>query len=341
MALPSFASMFAGIGGFDLALTRTGWTCKWANEKDKYACQVYRKNFGSGELVEGDIREIQTENIPDVDLLVGGFLCQSFSLAGKREGFRDIRGTLFFEIARVARAKKPSLLLLENVKGLLSNDYGKTFGTILEELGNIGYWCEWQVLNSKYFGVPQNRERVFIIGHLRDRGTRQIFPIGTVNECSDSTCKKTEEQGKQLRANSAQCANTLTARYYKDGSENLILQQHHREGGLGVGKFRIFKNTVPTLTGLMGTGGNNVPMVLASDKLPICCHRIRKLTPRECERLQGFPDDWTKLGTTREGEIVHISDTQRYKMLGNAVTVNVVQYLGSLLIKTLGELQIE
>ncbi len=463
--LMSYASMYAGIGGFDLALTRAGWRCKWANEIDKYACQVYRKNFGSKELVEGDVRQISAETIPDIDLLVGGFPCQSFSLAGKREGFADIRGTLFFEIARIARAKRPSLLLLENVKGLLSNDGGRTFGTILEELGSIGYWVEWQTLNSKHFGVPQNRERVFIVGHLRERSTRQIFPIRETGPGAGAPCGEAQGSGERLRNDNPQCANTLSARYHKDGSENLILQQHHAEGGIGEGNFRVFEGISPTLTQLMGTGGNNVPMVLApnnfqhetgdpetrgrrlTDIVPslqaeagqtqgsfvvepapaetlmlkrqrndfgkqirkdyeagktdarMCEIRdwtpvprtesntltgvgidnlivqpcltpdrmkkrqngrrfkengepsftltgqdihgvmigrgIRRFTPKECERLQGFPDDWTLKGIDKDGNFVTISDTQRYKMCGNAVTVSVIECLGKLLLRSL------
>jgi DNA-cytosine methyltransferase len=164
----TFIEMFAGIGGFRLGLERNGWKCVWANDIDKYACQIYRKNFGSGELVEGDIRAIDAFSIPDHTLLTAGFPCQSFSYAGRRQGFEDARGTLFFDIARVASAKRPPLLLLENVKGLLSNDGGRTFAKICETLNDLGYVVDFRVLNSKYYGVPQNRERVFIIGvHIK------------------------------------------------------------------------------------------------------------------------------------------------------------------------------
>jgi len=373
----TFAEMFSGIGGFRFGLAKANqvgidsqqrvgdeegqcesliegsdgrqlkeFRCVWANDIDKYASQIYRKHYGDKELVEGDIRTIDPSSMPDFDLLTAGFPCQSFSLAGKRKGFQDIRGTLFYEIARVARTKRPKLLLLENVKGLLSNDNGKTFGTILEELGNIGYWCEWQTLNSKHFGVPQNRERVFIVGHSRAEPTTQIFPVGQVGELSPREANSEPESGE---------ASTLEATYGKtknlsnmvmeDGSENLILQQHSHSGKDGKGRgFRQFEGIVPTLTQQMGTGGNNVPMVLDTkrghgklrfyDEAPalastdykephkiITNQRIRRLTPTECERLQGFPDGWT------EG----VSDTQRYKLLGNAVTTNVIEFLGVLL----------
>ena len=214
-----FIELFAGIGGFRYGLemasrnimcdkgrgqgepnaeTRLGFSCCWANEIDRYACQIYRKNYGEGELYEGDITKVKAENIPDHDLLVGGFPCQAFSIAGKRRGFNDTRGTLFFEIARIAREKQPRFLLLENVKGLLSHAKGRTFGTILSTLDEIGYDLQWQVLNSKNFGVPQNRERVFIVGHLRGTSRSQVFPIKKTTEKSNSmlSAKRVQERKK-------------------------------------------------------------------------------------------------------------------------------------------------
>lgn len=162
----TFIEMFAGVGGFRLGLERHGWRCVWANEFDKHACQVYRQNFG--EIVEGDIREVKAKDIPDHTLLCAGFPCQTFSLAGKRRGMLDdVRGTLFHEIARVAEHKEPKFLLLENVKGLLSSRNGLDFAVILWTLDELGYDAEWACLNSKHFGVPQNRERVFVYGVRR------------------------------------------------------------------------------------------------------------------------------------------------------------------------------
>ena len=182
-------------------------------------------------------------------------------MAGRRLGFEDTRGTLFFEIARIVKYKQPRLLLLENVKGLLSHDKGKTFALILSTLHELGYDTQWQVLNSKNFGVPQNRERVFIVGHLRETSKPEVFPI---------------RQGSQADY----VLPTLTARYY----------------------------------GAQATGGY-IRKKQASDK----GIKIRRLTPKECEILQGFPDDWTLEGV--EGAV---SDAQRYKVLGNAVTTNVI-----------------
>ena len=198
--------------------------------------------------------------------MVGGFPCQAFSVAGKRLGFNDTRGTLFFDIARILSEKRPRHLVLENVKGLLSHDSGKTFQTILGVLTDLGYFVEWQVLNSKDFGVPQNRERVFIVGHLGGEPRRKVFPIFGANT------KNLEQLVGGHQGN----------RVYSTGGVSSTLAS--QAGGMGA------------KTGLYATP------------------RIRRLTPLECERLQGFPDNWT-VG----------SDTQRYKQCGNAVTVNVVE----------------
>lgn len=173
--------------------------CIGYSEIDKYATAIYQKHFPEHHNY-GDITLINADELPDFDLLCGGFPCQAFSIAGKRKGFEDTRGTLFFDIARILRAKQPRLLLLENVKGLLSHDNGETFRTIISALDDLGYDVQWQVLNSKNHGVPQNRERVLIVGHLRGTHRPEVFPFGT----DDSTA--TNIQGH--------VANTLTARYY-------------------------------------------------------------------------------------------------------------------------------
>ena len=297
-----YISLFAGIGGFDLALNRLGHECVWANEWDKYAAQIYKRNFGD-KPDERDIRTVPTSGIPDHDLLVGGFPCQSFSIAGKRKGFNDTRGTLFFEIARILKDKKTRLFILENVKGLLSHDNGFTFKTIISTLTELGYDLQWQVLNSKNFGVPQNRERVFIIGHLRGTPRPQVFPIGESIERTDEGVHETKITG------------ALTAGGHSGGhhsSMTLIKRITHNKN------FRRYNQTYEP-SGIVEAldtsgGGGHQPCV------PVFDGSIRRLTPIECERLQGFPDDWTKYGV--DGELM--SDTQRYKMCGNAVTTNVI-----------------
>lgn len=164
-----------------MALEQLGFVCVASCEIDKHARKAYKAIYGGEEPFYADVRDIDPRELPDFDLLVGGFPCQAFSVAGKRGGFNDTRGTLFFELARIAKEKQPRLLLFENVKGLLSHDQGRTFGTILNTLDELGYDCEWQLCNSKDFGVPQNRERVYIVGHSRGGRARKVFPLRREN----------------------------------------------------------------------------------------------------------------------------------------------------------------
>jgi len=472
-----FIDLFAGVGGFRLGMERAGHECVWSCEIDKWCRAVYRYHWG--EVDAGDAREVDPRDIPDFDCLCAGFPCQSFSIAGKRRGFRDPRGTLFFEICRIARAKRPRLLLLENVRGLLSVDRGETFATVLQELGRLGYGVEWQVLNSKDYGVPQNRERVFIVGHLGGFRGRQVFPITEGREVDAGVAGEAEEGGEGA---GNQVASALDANYHKGRRAGRMLIHASFPGGAR--EYRDESPTISTPSGgrhlpfvaqpfpirflnrnqrnfdpdvammadtaqstgvaiyrhpmnygrrsvylpdevhpslrtvsrppraldatnprpkdegcryhladearsLKGPSGNQRTLVvgniypsggeagrvidsrgvyptvkqgkrggkagmppIAEGKLALFDGhpdgkprnalrsgrtpelgilpnmRIRRLTPRECERLQGFPDDWTRWGIDEDGKKIEISDTQRYRMMGNAVTVNVVEFLG-------------
>lgn len=296
----TFISLFGGIGGFDLALTRKKWRCVGYYDNDKYAVQTYNKNFGT-RYEPTDITKVPAEEVPEHYLLTAGFPCQSFSVAGQRKGFQDTRGTLFFDICRIVKAKRPPLLLLENVKGLLNHDEGRTFGTILAALDELGYDVQWQVLNSKHYGVPQNRERVFIIGHIRGQPRPEVFPIGTPEEVS------VEEQG-QGEIILFQNSGKEMARVYDTRGISPTLK-----GKTGGWQEPIIMNT---LTEALGTRqGSSKEFQNSIRKIIECSKQARRLTPLEFERLQSFPDNWT------EG----VSDTQRYKQLGNAVTVNVIE----------------
>jgi DNA (cytosine-5)-methyltransferase 1 len=316
-----YFSMFSGIGGFEYGIDRairqlqqklekhedsqnnqnkrrlfdSGSTCVGYSEIDKYADQIYQKHTGGKNY--GDATKINPKELPDFDLLVGGFPCQAFSIAGKRKGFDDTRGTLFFDIARILAEKKPKHLVLENVKGLLSHDQGRTFQTILGVLADLGYRVEWQVLNSKDFGVPQNRERVIIVGHLGTECSRKIFPITganskdikQLNQPKHSNDRVYSEKGISPTLNTMQGGNRQPF-IQRQPLRFLNRNQKNIEGD--------YAYTVDSSQ----TSGVKIEQ------------RIRRLTPIECERLQGFPDNWT------EG----LSDTQRYKTLGNAVTTNVI-----------------
>lgn len=176
-------SLFSGIGGFDLALTRQGHEIVGACEIDRHARQIYERHFPNIK-VWGDATKLNPTELPDFDLICAGFPCQSFSIAGKGGGFDDARGTMFFEIARIVKEKRPKILFLENVAGLLSHDKGQTFRTILSTLDELGYDAEWQVLDSRFF-IQQARKRIFIIGHLRGQPRKQILPIGEIHGVSE------------------------------------------------------------------------------------------------------------------------------------------------------------
>lgn len=329
-----YFSTFSGIGGFELGIQQAydslqrwntkecnnndgdvtmsnncdggGWGtrpyCVGYSEIDKYAKQIYSKHFPNHKNY-GDITKIDETKLPDFDLFVGGFPCQSFSIAGKRGGFNDTRGTMFFEIARIVREKQPRLLLLENVKGLLSHDKGATFYTIISMLDELGYDCQWQVLNSKNHGVPQNRERVFIVGHIRGTSRPEVFPFGGENSQTIEQLNQPKHSNDRVYG-----ANGIspTLNTMQGGNRQPFVapvltpdRPNKRQNGR-----RFKEDGEPSFT------------LTAQDKHGIYDGaKIRRLTPTECERLQGFPDGWT------EG----VSDTQRYKTLGNAVTVNVIK----------------
>lgn len=274
--------------------------CVGFSEIDKYATVIYQKHFPDHKNY-GDITKINEKELPDFDLLCGGFPCQSFSIAGKRGGFSDTRGTLFFEIERILNEKKPRLLLLENVKGLLSHENGTTFKVIISTLDELGYDLQWQVLNSKDFGVPQNRERVFIVGHLRGTRRPKVFSIRL--------------NGGENNRERKPVFSTLRATYpgnwngdYVDTDTKYGQKEIHQLNQPRHSNDRIYgtDGISPTLNTMQG--GNRQPFIPENAK-------IRRLTPIECERLQGFPDGWTS----------GVSDSQRYKTLGNAVTVNVIK----------------
>ena len=349
-------SMFSGIGGFEVGLSNSNikYDMVGFSEIDTYAIKVFEKHF-KGVKNYGNATTINESELPNFDLLVGGFPCQAFSLAGKRKGFNDTRGTLFFDIARILAHKKPKHFILENVKGLLSHDNGRTLHKIFEVLSDIGYMVQWELLNSKNFGVPQSRERVYIVGHLRGTSRPQVFPIGQREAISNSSREK-------KRSDSSQVSSTITSNYKRGvhamGEQYIMkpreltkdLSQAYRVyddkgtstalralgGGVGAktGLYRVsikeatkkgyataeegdsINLSQPNSNTRRGRVGKQVAQTLDTkmEQHTLFNSQIRRLTPTECERLQGFPDGWTD----------ELSDTQRYKCLGNAVTSTVV-----------------
>lgn len=322
--------LFSGGGGFRQGVEKVGMNVIAHCEIDKYAEQFYKQAFNiEGELYYNDATKINTRELPNFDVLLAGFPCQAFSIAGKRQGFKDVRGTMFFEVARILRDKRPKYFILENVKGLLNHDGGKTFQTILKILTDIRiYSIEWGVLNSKYFGVPQNRERVFIVGYPREYGIGKVFPLAEPNAIYSQAGKTKEEihniaqtlkardyrswEGNYLKIGSLRTSenkgfremsdNTCPCKM-EDGSQQPVIMQLPRGNNQGE-----IKTECPTITKNQWEYNN-----LLIEKAT-----FRRLTPLECFRLQGFSDEVFYKGSK------NISDAQLYKIAGNSVTVNVV-----------------
>ncbi len=302
----TFIDLFAGIGGIRLGFEQNGGECVYSSEWDKFAQLTYQANFQ--ELPSGDITKIDPKVIPPFDVLMAGFPCQPFSMAGKKRGFEDTRGTMFFYIAKIIEKHKPKAILLENVKNFRSHDKGNTLKTVVSVLEDLGYSIQYKVLNAKDFGVPQNRERIYIVGF---RGkTNFEFPesVGTVTRLGDILENNVDSKytisdklwaghqrrkemhkikgngfGYSLFNEDSVYTSTISARYYKDGSEILIEQK-----------------------------GKNP----------------RKLTPREAGRLQGFPDSY----------LIPVSDNQAYKQFGNSVAVPVINAVACNMVKGMNDL---
>ncbi|MBS0737576.1 DNA cytosine methyltransferase [Streptococcus suis] len=419
-----FLDLFAGIGGFRLGMERAGHECVGFCEIDQFARKSYKAIHNTeGELEFHDITRVTDElvrGIGRVDVICGGFPCQAFSIAGKRAGFEDTRGTLFFEIARFTSILRPKYLFLENVTGLLNHDNGNTFETILRALDELGYDAEWQVFNSKNFGVPQNRERVFIIGHLRGAGGRAVFPFGGVDTAVDTKQSKINKVGNIRKMGRSQSGDVVSVdslaptlcstttqkdplkvaipvltpdreekrqngrRFKTDGEPMFTLTAQDKHGVL-VNDIKVVgviepnfnqsgciydpEGIAPTIRTMQGGGlepkiavreatakgyseatvGDSVNLshpnsstrrgrvgkqvantLLTGEEQGVITpnFRIRKLTPCECWRLQGFPD-WA----FDKAQAVN-SNSQLYKQAGNSVTVNVIEAIARRLEET-------
>ncbi len=330
-------TFFSGVGSPEQALKNLGvkHEIEFACDIDKYAKQTYLKNF-KPKLFAEDITAIDMQNFPYVDLLVFGFPCQAFSMAGKRKGFDDTRGTLFYDALRYLTEHKPRYFIAENVKGLLSHDSGKTFATIIDCLAkttnyqmslmpfeNLGYHIHYKVLNTKDFGIPQNRERIFIIGIRDDEDNKFNFP---------------KEIPLKLKLKDILQDNPNSKYFLSDKAIKGIEKSNFRERKpININKvskclkiggdtpcFEVISHSLyprSSTTGKFGTGhlskedGTSYCLDTGNNQAIEKNKKIRRLTPIECERLQGFPDNFT------EG----VSDTQRYKQMGNTITVNVIQ----------------
>ncbi|HIS35733.1 TPA: DNA cytosine methyltransferase [Candidatus Scatousia excrementigallinarum] len=319
----TFIDLFAGIGGMRIAFQNLSGKCVFSSEIDEYAQKTYEINFG--EKPEGDIKNITDNQIPDHDVLVAGFPCQAFSIAGKRGGFKDTRGTLFFEVARIIKAKRPKAFFLENVKGLSNHRGGKTLATILNVLRNdLGYIVpEPQIINAKNFGVPQNRERIFIVGFRPDMGVKsEDFQYPEPTDTTKCIADIMEEK-------------PVSAKYYLSTTYLEGLEKHKKRNeakgngfGYEIRDIHGISNTI--VTGGMGRERNLIVDQRLKDFTPVTHIQgqinrrgIRRMTPKEWARLQGFPDTFK----------IEVSDVRAYKQFGNSVAIPAVQATASNLIK--------
>lgn len=358
--------MFAGIGGFRTGLTNAGdfFVPVGFCEIDKYAQRAYRALYRTGgEFFCDDATRIDTNELPDIDLICAGFPCQPFSVSGRRLGFADTRGTLFHEITRVAEAKRPKFLLLENVPGLLNHSGGETFRTILHEIHELGYSIEWRVLNSANFGVPQQRRRVYAFGYLDSRLSGKVFPL---EESGAETLKQIVPGSQGCRVYLPEGVSTCitsqgggwgakTGLYFVDMNPDPMVTHQARcitaRQDSGISKHRGEHSGViitdaravitPFRENIRQQGRRikepNEPMftLTAQDRMGVEYNGVvRRLTPLECFRLQGFSDE--QFNTLVE---IGIPESQLYKMAGNSVTTNVVTAIGNKLIKVLKEIE--
>ncbi|MFD1472290.1 DNA cytosine methyltransferase [Companilactobacillus mishanensis] len=310
-------AFFSGVGGIELGFEQTGeFRVVYANEFDKNARTTYSENFPEINLDGRDIHQVNPKDIPSADVIMGGFPCQAFSIAGYRKGFEDQRGDLFFELLKMIKSKSPKIVFIENVKNLVTHDHGNTFKVIREALEMNGYLLKWKVLNGKDFGnIPQNRERIYLIGFKNKKVYDSFeFPSAiplttTIHEIIDFKNEKDERyyyrEGKQPFFNKMRP---------EIKSQDTVYQwrrQYVRENKAGV---------IPTLTANMGTGGHNVPLILTDSK------EIRKLTPKETFNAQGYPKSF---------KLPKIANGQLYKQAGNSVVVPVIRRIASQIISAL------
>lgn len=314
MSKLKFIDLFCGLGGFRLALEKQKADCVFSSDIDEAVRKVYKDNFG--DYPSGDITKINEKDIPDFDILCGGFPCQSFSIAGKRLGFEDVRGTMFFEVARIIKEKKPKAFILENVKGLTNHDNGQTLKVILEVLDNLGYDFVYKVVNSADYGIPQSRERWYCVGVRKDLNIgiklENIFPLNNKIFSSFDDVIDNNEEYSDYSCSEICMKNIESFKHkVKDKSSKYTLAYEIRPSRC---QFRS-NGISPCLTAKMGTGGNNVPVIVELN---------RRLTEKECLKLMGFPNNY-KIG----------KGSKAYKQIGNSVVVPILEVIAKNLIELL------
>jgi len=308
----TFIDLFAGIGGFHYALQAFDAKCVFASEIDEKGKKTYQLNHGI--FPQGDITKIKEEEIPAHDILCGGFPCQAFSISGKQKGFEDTRGTLFFDIARIISFHKPKVVFLENVKNFVQHDNANSLKTVLKTLKNLGYKTHYQVLNSSNFGLPQNRERLYIVAFLNDYDTNEFcFPSIKMISSLEDVLEQEPLDGKIIERNDINLFKNYSPNKNIFGELDLpnrpIQIGKVNKGGQGERIYHPLGHAI-TLSAYGGGAGAKTGLYQINGK-------IRKLSPRECARVQGFPEDF----------IYPESVTEAHKQFGNSVSIDVLQYI--------------
>lgn len=311
----NYLDLFSGIGGFRLGLEHAGFQFKWTghSEINAYAKSIYHRHFIESEDL-GNVNEINLRKLPEIDLVTFGFPCQDLSLAGKRRGLHAPRSGLFFRAMQIVKHARPKIFILENVQGLLHSNKGRDFETVLRTIADTGlYECEGQLLNTRWV-LPQNRERFYLVGHLKGASRPKVFPIGKgirENDVNKRYGINIVGLKRGVRAPGQKIFDAFgNATTCVCSTQDFLVDPYHyishRSGRLRRTRFNPARKI----------------------NLRRLKQRIRRLMPVELERLQGFPDGWTESGINERGEIIEISDNQRFKALGNAVSVPVVQLIG-------------
>lgn len=345
----NYLDLFSGVGGFHRGLHEAGFRFNWSGhaEVDRHAGSIYRRQFPASEVL-GDVRAINPEQLPSLDLITFGFPCQDLSVAGKRRGLQGARSGLFYEALRIIRAARPSVFIFENVQGLLSAHGGADFATILRAIADLGlYGCEWQLLNTRWF-LPQNRERVYFVGHLRGQSRPCVFPLGTeighgdpLGYGRETRDRQGIEQGNRRRA-SRMIRIAARRRLYADKVGSL--RGRLMPGQMIVSPYgcapAIVISTNDTVIDPFNVVDHSAGalrkrrMALRGEPEDVIRRRMRSLTPVEMERLQGFPDGWTEFGVDGHGNEVVIPRSARWHAMGNAVSVPVVREIGRRLLSS-------
>ncbi len=305
----TFIDLFAGLGGFRLALESLGAKCVYSNDWDKFAQQVYNDNFG--EVPEGDITQVDETTIPNHDILCAGFPCQAFSISGKQHGFEDSRGTLFFDVARIVKCKRPKIVFMENVKNFATHDNGHTLAVVQSTMEELGYTFFQKVLNAVDYGIPQNRERIYMVCFRNDLGIKEFTyptPFKLVRHVEDFLLDEADIPGKlYVKRSDTVMENTLDDKY----SNKPIRLGIVNKGGQGE---RIYSTKGIAIT-LSAYGGG----AFAKTGGYLVNGKYRKLAPRECARIMGYPDSYKIISNYN----------QAYKQFGNSVVIDVLQYIAT------------